>query len=229
MTLAQMKTDFVADVSHELRTPLALIRMYAETLEMGRVGSEQKKKSYYKTIMNETARLTQLINNILDFSKIESSKKEIILEDVDLGALIQETVDMHHFHLEQKGFDLQLNIEKSLPMISADGESLKLAFINLLDNAVKFTPEKKVISVVLTRQDASLVLSVMDHGIGIPKAEQKRIFEKFYRVGSSLVHDTKGSGLGLSLVKHIMEVHGGKVNVISNQGEGSTFSLIFPV
>ena len=229
MALAQQKTDFVANVSHELRTPLALIRMHAETLEMGRVRTEDKKQQYYRIIMHESARLTQLINNILDFAKIESHKKEYKLSDEDLGQLVHSTLEMYRFHLNQRGFDLVENIEPGLPVVAIDREAVAQALINLLDNAVKFSPGNKKIEIDLARERNTLLLSVRDHGIGIGEADQKRIFEKFYRAGSSLVHNTKGSGLGLSLVRHIMEVHGGTVTVRSKQGAGSTFALVFPI
>jgi two-component system phosphate regulon sensor histidine kinase PhoR len=229
MALAQMKTDFVANVSHELRTPLALIRMHAETLEMGRVHSEQKKRQYYQTIVHESARLTQLINNILDFTKIESRKKKYHFEPANLSDLVRDILDMYRFNLDQKGFELQQDIEVSIPDIKLDREAITLALVNLLDNAAKFSSDQKWIGVSLKSFKDQIILSVQDKGIGIPDPERKKIFKKFYRIESSLVHDTKGSGLGLSLVKHIMEIHHGRVTVQSKQNVGSTFSLIFPM
>ena len=229
MRLAQLKTDFVANVSHELRTPLSLIRLYSETLEMGRVHSEEKKKRYYQIIMNESSRLTRLINNILDFSKIESKRKKYYFEPTPLDELVQDTLDMVRFNLDQKGFEVHQDIESGLPDVEIDREAITLAFVNLLDNAIKFSPDRKSITVALKKIDNKLNLSVRDSGIGIPESEQKNIFEKFYRIGSSLVHNTKGSGLGLSLVKHIMDIHHGQVTVTSKPGEGSTFSLVFPI
>ncbi|MBC8185297.1 GHKL domain-containing protein [candidate division KSB1 bacterium] len=229
MRLAQMKTDFVANVSHELRTPLALIQMQAEMLEMGRVRTKEKRMHYYQTIMNESVRLTQLINNILDFSRIESHKKEFNLKPTDISALVTNTLEIYRFHIEQKGFVLQKKIAKDLLVIEIDEEAVKLAIVNLLDNAIKFTKDEKRIIISLNKQEKAVVVSIQDFGIGIPESEHKKIFDKFYRIGDSLVHNTKGSGLGLSLVKHIMEIHKGKVILKSKPGEGSTFSLIFPV
>lgn len=229
MALAQMKTDFVANVSHELRTPLSLIRMHAETLEMGRVPGDEKKHHYYRIIMNESARLTQLINNILDFSRIESQKKKYSMAQQDLCLLVRDTLDIYKYHFEQKGFEIQTDLQRTLPQVWIDGESVRLAFVNLLDNAMKFSPNVRKIIIRLNRSGNTLVLSVTDFGIGIPESEMKKIFDKFYRVGSSLVHNTKGSGLGLSLVQHIMKVNQGFVNVESKSGEGSIFSLIFPI
>lgn len=229
MALAQMKTDFVANVSHELRTPLALIRMHAETLEMGRVPGDEKKHHYYRIIMNESTRLTQLINNILDFSRIESQKKKYNMMNQDLYLLVRDTLEVYKYHFEQKGFKIRTELEDVLPKIWIDSESIKLAFVNLLDNAMKFSPDAREIFIRLKRFGDSVSLSVEDFGVGIPEAEQSKIFDKFYRVGGTLVHNTKGSGLGLSLVHHIMKIHQGKVTVESKPGSGSTFSLIFPL
>jgi two-component system phosphate regulon sensor histidine kinase PhoR len=227
--LARMKSDFVANVSHELRTPLALIRMYAETLELGRITAKDKQKKYYRTIMNECSRLTQLVNNILDFSKIESRKKEYAFQFIQPEYWLSETLNIYRFHLDQKGFSLEADIQGEFPKIRADREAITQALTNLLDNAVKFSGDSRKIIVNLEKTDSSVILSVTDYGIGIASSEQKHIFDKFYRVGSSLIHDVKGTGLGLSLVKHIMQVHGGRVEVKSEPGQGSTFTLIFPI
>ena len=229
MKLARMKTDFVANVSHELRTPLTLIRLYAESLDMGRVSPESKKQAYYKTIINESERLTKLINNILDFSKIESKKKEFHFQKTDLSQLTGKIVELYQFHLEQKGFQLTCKCEQNLPHVSIDRETVELAIINILDNAVKFSPKQKNISIRLEQENDNLVFSIKDKGTGISPSEYKRIFEKFYRIENSLTSNTRGSGLGLSLVKYIMESHQGKVRIESKPGKGSTFFLIFPI
>jgi len=227
MELAQMKTNFVANVSHELRTPIALIRMYAETLEMGRVADQSRLKKYYRTILGETARLSKLINNILDFSKIESKKKSYQMSPTDLQLLVEQALEMYRYHLQKENFELDVKMD-DVPNVNIDSEAITQAFVNLLDNAIKYSGDEKRIQVLLKNMDSRIALSVKDFGIGIPESEQKKIFDKFYRVGSSLVHNTKGSGLGLSLVKHIMDVHGGDVQVNSESGKGSTFSLVFP-
>ncbi|MBN2010210.1 GHKL domain-containing protein [candidate division KSB1 bacterium] len=229
VSLAQMKTDFVANVSHELRTPLALIRMYAETLELGRLKTDEKKQHYYRTIVNESTRLTQLINNILDFSRIESRKKEFNLTTSDIKCVVVDTLEMYRYHTEMKGFELNLDCDDQIPLLFIDKEAIALALVNLLDNAIKYSPDKKRIDVRLFIEKSNIVLSIKDFGIGIPENEQSKIFDKFYRIENSLVHNTKGSGLGLSLVKHIMAIHHGIVKVDSKPEKGSTFSLIFPI
>jgi signal transduction histidine kinase len=229
LRLSRLKSDFVANVSHELKTPLALIRLYAETLELGRVPNEGRKGEYYRVIGKESRRLTQLINNILDFSRIEAGRKEYRLVPSDIAAVVRDVVESYRFAIEKLGFSIELEIADELPALALDPEALSQALINLLNNAIKYSPERKAITVSLRREADRVRLAVSDRGIGIPRAEQRRIFEKFYRVETSLVHTTKGSGLGLALVQHIAEAHGGHVEVESTPGEGSTFALSLPL
>ncbi len=229
LRLSRLKSDFVANVSHELKTPLALIRLFAETLELGRVPSEEKKQQYHRIINKESRRLTQLINNILDFSRIEAGRKEYRFVRSDLGAVVRDVVDAYRFQFEQHGFSLDVSVADDLPEMEVDPEALSQALINLLNNAIKYSPNEKAVAVSARREGDRVLVSVRDRGIGIPKSEQKRIFEKFYRVETSVIHTTKGSGLGLALVQHIAEAHGGHVDVVSAPGEGSTFTLSLPV
>ena len=229
LKLSRLKSDFVANVSHELKTPLALIRLYAETLELARVPSEERKDEYYRVIGKESRRLTQLINNILDFSRIEAGRKEYRLVPSDIGAVVRDVVESYRFAIEKLGFTLTLELAEDLPELALDPEALSQALINLLNNAIKYSPEHKAITVGVRREQDRVLLSVSDRGMGIPRSEHRRIFEKFYRVETSLVHATKGSGLGLALVQHITEAHGGHVELRSTPGEGSTFTLSLPV
>jgi signal transduction histidine kinase len=228
LNLSRLKSDFVANVSHELKTPLALIRLFSETLELGRVGTPEKARQYYKVINKESQRLTQLINNILDFSRIEAGRKEYRFAPTDLVKVVQEVIDSYRFQAEQHGFALEVDLGADLPAVVVDKEAISQALINLLNNAIKYSPRERFVRVVLVEDGDRLLLSVEDRGIGIAKAEQKKIFEKFYRAEDSLVHETKGSGLGLSLVRHIMEAHGGEVRLESAPGKGSTFTLVIP-
>lgn len=229
MHLSRLKSDFVANVSHELKTPLALIRLFAETLELGRVPSDEKARQYYRVINKESQRLTQLINNILDFSRIEAGRKEYDFVRTDLTRVIEEVVEAYRFQVEQQGFVLEMEIADEIPELEIDKEALSQALLNLVHNAVKYSREEKRIR-VSARQDGDRVLiSVSDRGIGIAKNEQRKIFDKFYRAEDSLVHETKGSGLGLALVRHIVEAHGGEVLLESNPGRGSTFTLVLPL
>jgi len=229
VALARLKSDFVSNVSHELRTPLSLIRLYAETLELGRINTEAKMNEYYRIIRKESERLTALINNILDFSRIEAGRKEYEFRRTDVAELVCNTLDAYRYQIEQQGFALEQNIDSDIPPLRVDREAIARSLVNLINNALKYSADEKYLSVKLHRSNGVLKLEVMDHGIGIPNAEQSKIFEKFYRVGDPLVHNTKGSGLGLSLVRHIARAHGGEVEVESTPGKGSKFTFWLPM
>ncbi len=229
MALAKLKSDFVSNVSHELRTPLSLIRLYAETLEMGRLKSEEKYQEYYSIIRKESERLTGLINNILDFSRIEAGRKEYDFRQTDLKELVHNTLDSYRYQIEQQGFAFEEDIAADLPPVVVDREAIARSLLNLVNNALKYSQDQKFIGVRLSRDNGAVRLEVIDHGIGIPEGEQAKIFEKFYRVGDPLVHNTKGSGLGLALVRHIAQAHGGEVTVDSAPGRGSKFTISLPV
>jgi signal transduction histidine kinase len=229
LALAKLKSDFVSNVSHELRTPLSLIRLYAETLELGRISSPGKHQEYYEIIRKESERLTALINNILDFSRIEAGKKEYSFRETDMADLVRSTLDSYRFEIEQNGFQFEQKIDNDLPQLRVDREAIARSLLNLVNNAVKYSATEKYLGVHLYQRNGGVNLEVVDHGIGIPLKEQLKIFEKFYRVGDPLVHNTKGSGLGLSLVRHIVQAHGGVVAVESAPGRGSKFIITLPV
>ncbi|HEX5702465.1 MAG TPA: HAMP domain-containing sensor histidine kinase [Pyrinomonadaceae bacterium] len=229
MALAKLKSDFVSNVSHELRTPLALIRLYAETLELGRITTKEKKQEYYRIVRKESERLTGLINNILDFSRIEAGAKEYEFRETDIADLVRNTLDSYRYQIEQQGFTLKEEIDETLPAVYVDREAMARALLNLVNNALKYSPEEKFLGVRLYRENGAVKLEVEDRGIGITRREQTKIFEKFYRTGDPLVHNTKGSGLGLSLVRHITNAHGGNVTVESTPGKGSKFILSLPL
>jgi signal transduction histidine kinase len=228
MVLARLKSDFVSNVSHELRTPLSLIRLYAETLEMGRLNSREKYQEYYCIIRKESERLTALINNILDFSRIEAGRKEYDFRETDMRELVHNTLESYRYQIEQHGFTYEEKIS-DVPRLRVDREAMARSLLNLVNNALKYSQDRKYIAVNLYRENGAVKLEVIDHGIGIPDQEQPKIFEKFYRVGDPLVHNTKGSGLGLSLVRHIVQAHGGEVRVDSAPGEGSKFTIALPI
>ena len=229
VALAKLKSDFVSNVSHELRTPLSLIRLYAETLELGRVKGQAKVEEYYRIIRKESERLTALINNILDFSRIEAGGKEYEFRQTDLAELVSNTLDTYRDQIDEHGFTFEQRIDSDIPAVRVDREAIARSLVNLVNNALKYSDREKFIGVKLYRVDRVLKLEVVDRGIGIPRTEQSKIFEKFYRAGDPLVHNTKGSGLGLSLVRHIAHAHGGEVAVESTPGKGSTFTLTLPL
>jgi signal transduction histidine kinase len=229
MKLARLKSDFVANVSHELRTPLALIRLYAETLELGRLTAQEKYQEYFRIIREESERLTALINNILDFSRIEAGRKEYEFKETNLAELVRTTLDSYRFQIEQNGFAFEENISGDIPPLNVDREAIARSLLNLVNNALKYSKDQKYIGVSLYRSNGSVKLEVQDRGIGIAAGEQDKIFEKFYRCGDPLVHNTKGSGLGLSLVRHIAQAHGGTVVVESVPDKGSKFTIALPI
>jgi signal transduction histidine kinase len=229
MALARLKSDFVSNVSHELRTPLALIRLYAETLELGRITTREKKQQYYRIIRKESERLTALINNILDFSRIEAGRKEYEFRETNIAELVHNTLDSYRYQIEQQGFAFEESIDSDLPPVRVDREAIARALVNLVNNALKYSTDEKFLGVKLYRENGVLKLEVADRGIGIARRDQSKIFEKFYRTGDPLVHNTKGSGLGLSLVRHITQAHGGEIVVESTPGKGSKFILSLPL
>jgi two-component system phosphate regulon sensor histidine kinase PhoR len=228
--LNQLKTDFISNVSHEIRTPLALINMYSETLEMGRVSTDDKKKEYYKVINIEANRLSRMVNKILNFSRIERGKREYHFTNSNLNIEIESIVENYRQHFDQNGFEIELNLTDELPDLDLDKEAIAEAIINLIDNGMKYSADVKKLEVSTKIEFGFIRVDVKDYGIGIEKKDQAFVFDKFYRVTSgNLAHKAKGSGIGLSIVKHIMEAHHGKVELESTLGKGSCFSLLFAI
>ena len=227
--MARLKADFVANVSHDLKTPLALIRMYGETLEMGRVLDEPARQEYYRVITREGERLSRLLDNVLDFSRIEGGRRRYDVAPAEVEPIVHETLEAFSYVLTQQGFKVDVAVAPDLPVVPLDAEAVGQALANLVDNAIKYSGERKVVRVEAALRDGHLTLAVADEGIGIPPEEHGRIFEKFYRVGRSETQGRRGSGVGLALVRHVAEAHGGRVTVESRPGAGSTFTLWFPL
>ncbi len=226
--IARLKSDFVANVSHDLKTPLALIRMFAETLEMGRVPDEGRRREYYGVLTRESERLSRLIDNVLDFSRIESGRQRYEIAAGPVEPIIHEVVESFRHPLHQQGFTVEVAIEPDLPDVPLDAEAMKQGLANLLDNAMKYSTDRRRITVAARPDGAGVAVEVADEGIGIPVSERERIFEKFYRVGRSETQGRRGSGVGLALVKHIVEAHGGRVTVNGGPHGGSRFTLHLP-
>ncbi|MCI0435576.1 MAG: HAMP domain-containing histidine kinase, partial [Gemmatimonadetes bacterium] len=220
---------FVASVSHDLKTPLALIQLFAETLELGRVRHAERAQEYYRIINTEARKLTRLIENILDFSRMEAGLRPYRLESVDIGELTRRALSEMESQFAQTQFTVATTIEPGLPRLEADEDAVERAIENLLANAMKYSGEARTIDVHVGRANDHVCVSVRDHGIGIARREQQRIFRKFYRVDSGLGGGPQGCGLGLAIVDHTMRGHGGFVQVESEPARGSTFTLHFPI
>lgn len=229
MKISQMKSDFVSNVSHELRTPLSSIRVLGEFLRSGREIEPEKLRKYGEFIETESARLAKLISNILDFAKIESGQRSYEFREGQIEDVVHEALRVYEVRLQQRGFAVDVDLPAApLPPIALDPDAVTQALSNLIDNAIKYSGNSRQIRIRVWREMASVLVSVTDFGVGIPGDELRKIFERFHRVSTGLVHDVKGSGLGLSLVKHIVEAHGGTITVTSDVGRGSTFTLQFP-
>jgi len=225
--VAKLKSDFVSRVSHELRTPLATIRAVGEMLEMGAAAGPDKEREYYGIITSETERLSRLIDNVLDFSSIDARRKRYNFAPLDLSRTVAETVKTFREYARNEGYEVDFEAVP-VPSVLADADAIRQALINLMDNALKFSPEEKTIRVRLSCRGDEVRLSVSDRGIGIDQRDFQRIFQQFYRLQEARALSRKGAGLGLAIVKHIAEAHGGRVEVESKPGEGSTFTIVFP-
>jgi len=240
--LSELKTNFVSSVSHELRAPIASVRLMAENLERGKISEPAKQGEYFRFIVQECCRLSSLIENVLDFSRIEQGRKQYEFEPTNLVALVETTVKLMEPYAAEKGVRLETAFR--LPPsafrleLIVDGRAIQQALVNLIDNAVKHSPKGETVTVEIESRkqkaesrnsDCEVVcVSVADHGPGIPAAEHEKIFERFYRLGSELRRETQGVGIGLSVVKHIIVAHGGRVIVQSEPGKGSRFTIELP-
>jgi signal transduction histidine kinase len=228
MRVAALRSQFVSSVSHELKTPLTAIRMFAETLQLDRVAPATR-ADYLDTIVRETERLTRLLNNVLDFSKIEEGRKAYRRETASLADVVRAAARAMAYPLEQHGFELKVDIDDTLPAASVDTDALEQAILNLLTNAMKYSGSGRRIDLRLHRAGREAIISVRDEGIGIPVADHARIFEKFYRISTPENQRIPGTGLGLTLVDHIVNAHDGSVHVESAPGRGSLFSIHLPL
>jgi len=223
--LSMVKSQMIFHASHELKTPLALIRMYSETLMLGRIVREEKIQEYYQIILGECDRLHLLINNTLDFSSIEKGMKEYNFSLGNIVETVQDLMASYRYYLKQHGFMLHVDIDHNIPSFSFDKVAMQQIIGNLLDNAMKFSPKKKSIQVTLQRKQDNVVLKVIDQGIGMQADALEEIFVPYHRLSERF----RGSGIGLSLVKHAVEAHHGTIRVRSREGQGTTFVLAFPL
>jgi len=227
--LGRLKTDFVSHVSHELRTPLTSIRLFLETLMLGRVQSEEETRECLRMCAQETERLSGMIERVLDWARIEAGKRSYDKQLCSAGDVVELAVKAFRTQILEAPFTLSVDVQDAAAPLLVDRDALGDALLNLLHNAFKYTGTNKQIRVSVVRHRRSVDICVTDNGIGIDRGEHKRIFERFYRAEDLLNKSTHGSGLGLALAKRIVEAHGGKILVKSSRGSGSTFSLRIPL
>lgn len=227
--LVRLKTEFISMVSHELRTPMSSIRGLAEILQAGKIKNKAKQRELISLVASESSRLSRFLHNILDFPRIEQNVKTYHFQKLVAQSLIQETVMFFQPRLDSERFVIETRLPEKPIFLEIDPDAVRQALTNLIDNAMKYSSGKKEIKVELTQKGKQVEIRVRDRGIGIPQEEQKRIFEGFYRHAEAIRHSPKGVGLGLKVIKHIMHAHRGEIKLESQPGEGSTFSLVFPM
>jgi signal transduction histidine kinase len=229
LELARMKSDFVSTVSHEFKSPLTSIRQLAEMLQSGRVPSEERRQKYYDVLLEQSERLALLTDNILSLAKIEEGRAEFVFVTTDIAALLGDVVTAIQDRVRHEGFVIGFEAGEALPPLAADRAALSQALTNLIDNAVKYSGESRAIKVGAVIEGGNVAISVQDFGAGIKKEDLPRLFERFFRAGDELTRTVKGSGLGLTLVKEIVEAHRGKIEVQSEPGKGSVFTIRLPL
>jgi signal transduction histidine kinase len=226
--LVRLQGRFVADVSHELKTPLALIRLLAETLASRRVRDPERIQAYHETITRESERLSVLLENILDLGRIESGRKQYEFGPCDVAAAARQAWALFEPQLQEEGFDARLEIAPQLPLIRADSQALQQVMVNLLQNAYRYAGDGKYVRLAVTREGFVILITVEDHGIGMTRQQVDHLGESFFRAEDTRVRQTRGVGLGLAIVHHIVTAHRGKVEVHSRPGQGSRFTVWIP-
>jgi len=216
-------------VSHELKTPLTSIRMFAETLRLGRYSDKKTQDEYLETIVNESERLSRLLNNVLDFSRIEQGRKRYHPAPASPAAIVRDAARAMQYPLLQQGFDLHVDVTDNIPDMSVDRDAIEQAILNLLANALKYSGDCREVGLKLELADGEVLIRVTDHGVGITPEDRDRIFEKFFRASTPENERIPGTGLGLALVDHIARAHGGYVEVQSTPGQGSAFCIHLPI
>lgn len=227
--LEQIKMDFVANVTHEIRTPLTAIIGYLETIKSGAINNIEETKKFIDVMLRQSERLNRLVEDLLTISNIEMKEAVLTFEKVSLNAVINNVISLIQSKAGQKKIAVENHVPKNLVPVKADRDKLTQIFVNLLDNAVKFTPDGGLVAIDAKEEGAFIIVSVLDTGIGVPSSEIARLGERFYRVDRSRSRELGGTGLGLSIVKHLMIAHGGRMEIESQLGKGTKVSLFFPV
>jgi signal transduction histidine kinase len=226
--LSRLKSYFVSSVSHDLKTPLTSIRMFAELLEQRIASDDEESLKYLGIVEGECDRLSRLISNVLDFAKIEEGIKTYNFEPTELNSLVSHALDILQYQFRISGFTVQTELCETDCLFNGDADAIIEIMTNLLGNAIKYSGQKRLIRVTTASTGDAHQVAVSDQGIGIAAEDIPKLFRPFYRSNDDFVKKTGGAGLGLSLVKHIVEAHGGSIDVRSEPGHGSTFTVSFP-
>jgi signal transduction histidine kinase len=227
--VAKLQSEFVSAVSHEFRTPLTSLRQLSEMLAKGRVPTEDLRRKSYDIMSGESERLQRLVESLLDFGRIEANAFRYRLEAIDPAKMAREVVAEFQEKAAAQGYRVELDAAGALPSIHGDREALGLALRNLLENAVKYSPECRIVWVALARENSRLAIRVRDKGMGIPASEQKEIFKRFVRGSGSKAAHIQGTGVGLAMARRIIDGHGGEIRLESEPGKGSTFTILLPL
>jgi len=224
--LSRLKTDFVANISHELRTPLTGVRLFAETLRAGRAEGPEEVRQCVAMLSAEADRLSRMVERLLDWSRLEAGRTSLELERTEVPVLLAQIGQA--FQAQQLPASYQTELDPQLPPVNVDRDAMAQVVLNLLHNAVKYTGEDKRIRVRARRAGRNVAIEVEDNGPGVRPHDRKRIFERFYRAEDLLSRRTEGTGLGLAIAKKIVELHGGRIELDSRVGQGSTFRVVLP-
>jgi len=224
----RMQSNFVSTVSHEFRSPITTMRQLSEMLAFNRVSSEERRQVYYETLVKETTRLQRLIEGLLNFGRMEAGARQYQFEELDAATIVERVVSEFEPHIASAGKYIETAGVDSPCLIDADPDAISVALRNLLDNAVKYSPDQPTVWVECGVERERVAIRVRDKGLGIAAAERKTIFRKFMRGSAAMTANVKGSGVGLAMVRHIVAAHGGEIVVASELGQGSTFTLLLP-
>ena len=228
LRVARMQSEFVAAVSHEFRTPLTTLRQLAEMLVKGRVSSDERRRMFYDQMLRESERMQRMVEGLLNFGSMEAGELQYRFATIDCESFVRDIVADFEKSIEGRGYRVEMTSAGSAPLIRADGELLARVFWNLLDNAVKYSPDHHVIRVEMAAADDGVNVRVHDHGAGIAASEQQAIFDKFVRGEAAKTTSVQGTGVGLAMARQIVTAHGGRISVESQPGQGSVFTVWLP-
>jgi signal transduction histidine kinase len=228
MAISRLQSEFVSSVSHEFRTPLSSLCLLSDLLASGRVADDADRNEYYSVLVRESRRLRRLVEGLLNFGRMEAGAMQYRLETIDPAELVRELAKDFQHEVEPSGYHIEMTAAEDTPLVNADRTALGSAVWNLLDNAVKYSPQCRQVWIDVLNEGGRAAIRVRDGGLGIPTSEKKRIFEKFTRGEAARQGGIEGTGIGLAMVHRIMAAHGGEVRLESEPGRGSTFTLLLP-